>query len=132
MTKLLRWALDAGIVSLAVHVGVWPLLAYYFHQISIVGLIANWTIFPLSSILMILGLLLGTWGVLVPVGVPPVLIWMMHGLMGMTLVAIERMSAWSWAAIPVPKLSWEGCLVYYLLLIGILWKLHDAQKTARP
>src|SRR5205823_6114012 len=58
-SRILRWLAEAGAVSLVVHIGVWPLLVYYFHQMSLIGFLANWTIFPLSGVLMVAGLALG-------------------------------------------------------------------------
>ena len=58
-----RWLKDAALMGLTVHLGIWPLLVFYFHRISLVGFIANWTVFPLSAILMVMGLFVGTWGV---------------------------------------------------------------------
>src|SRR5205823_997001 len=76
--KFLRWAAETGAVSLAVHIGIWPLLIYYFHQISLMGFVANWTFFPLSGTLMIAGLVLGTWGLCAPAAVPAACITGMH------------------------------------------------------
>lgn len=126
--RLARWFVEAGLVSLAVHLGVWPLLVHYFHQLSLVGILANWTIFPLSGVLMVLGLLVGAWGAWAPQAVPGFMIHWMHGLMRVTLRSIQSMSGWSWSAIHVPALGWELWWVYYTLFICILFKVYGAQK----
>jgi competence protein ComEC len=129
--RWLRWVVEAGAMTLAVHAGVWPLLVYYFHQISLIGFIANWTFFPLSVAVMTSGLLLGIWGVFSPNTVPACLIqgisWMLQGTLGL----IRWMSEWSWAAVPISPPSWAVCGMYYGLLICILVGIHRVKKTYR-
>jgi len=43
-------------VSLAAMVGTWPLVAYYFNRMSIVGLLSNLIIIPLAGFVVIVGL----------------------------------------------------------------------------
>jgi len=130
-----RWLAEAGAVSLAVHIGVGPLLVYYFHQLSLAGFVANWTLFPWAGGLMIAGLSLGTWGVCSPGTVPSMLMTAMHMALRGTLRAIETMSGWTWAALPLPAPSKWACGIYYALLIGILWVRRNfyrkhVQKTS--
>ena len=125
----LRWLVEAGAVSIAVHVGVWPLLIYYFHQLSLAGVLANWTLFPFSGLILVLGLLIGSWGVWRPGTVPRWMLQGMHGALRGTLIVIARMSGWKWAALPLAAPPWGVTGMYYLLLICILFKLHHAQKN---
>jgi competence protein ComEC len=129
-SRWLRWVMDAGIVSVAVHLGVWPLLIYYFHQLSLVGFLANWTLFPLSGFIMVMGLLLGIWGIYLPGSMPPCLIQGMHGILKGCLVAIERMSGWTWAAVPLSAPPWPITVVYYSLLICILFNLERHEQKS--
>lgn len=117
----MRWFLQAGGMGLAVHLGIWPLLLGYFHQLSLVGFLANWTLFPFSGVLMIYGLLLGSWGVLAPGQVPEPLINGMRFLLQATLKAIEGLSRWKFAAVVLHAPPWPVCAVYYLTLFGILF-----------
>jgi competence protein ComEC len=126
-----RWWVEACAMSLAVHAGVWPLLVFYFHQISLIGFIANWTLFPLSGALMVCGLILGTWGVWHPSSVPDLFIEALHHVLQGTLRLIAWMSGWEWAALPVPSPSWAVCGIYYALLICILVTIHRVKKSPR-
>jgi len=119
-----RWFLQAGGIGLAVHLGIWPLLLNYFHQLSLVGFLANWTLFPLSGVLMIYGLLVGSWGVLSPGRVPKPLIDGMSFLLQTTLKAIEGLSRWKFAAVVLRAPPWPLCAVYYLSLFGILFLIR--------
>jgi competence protein ComEC len=44
-------------VSLAAMVGTWPLVAYYFNRMSVVGLLSNLIIVPLAGCVVIMGLI---------------------------------------------------------------------------
>jgi competence protein ComEC len=126
--KFVRWMAEAGAVSLAVHVGMWPLLVYYFHQISLAGVVANWTVFPLSGGVMVLGLLVGIWGVCCPQSVPAMMTTGMHHVLQGTLSLISVMSGWRWAALALPAPSWKLCSFYYAVLICILVKVNRNQN----
>ena len=61
--RLSRWIKEAVIMGLTVHLGLWPLLVYYFHRLSLAGFVANWTVFPLSGIIhAVVGSAVGIWG----------------------------------------------------------------------
>jgi len=124
-SALVRWFLEAGAVGAAVHIGVWPLLIYYFHQLSLVGLVANWTLFPFSGFVMVLGLFTGTWGIVSPATVPALLIRATHTALQIIFQAIERLSAWRWAAVVLHAPSLGVCALYYLSLFGILFKIRS-------
>ncbi|MFQ5841642.1 MAG: DNA internalization-related competence protein ComEC/Rec2 [Thermodesulfobacteriota bacterium] len=44
-------------VSLAAMVGTWPLVAYYFNRMSVIGLLSNLIIVPLAGFVVIMGLI---------------------------------------------------------------------------
>jgi competence protein ComEC len=123
-SRWIRFLVQAGVMGLAVHVAIWPLLVLYFKRISIVGLLSNWTILPLADLLMVLGLILGTWGTFWPGTVPALF------LAGVRLAAqgvlrlIEHLSAWRWAVVEIPALPVWACWLYYGVLFGILFVIH--------
>lgn len=125
-----RWWVETLFLGMAVYAGIWPLLVYYFHRISLAGFLANWTVLPLSGILMVLGLVFGSWGVFAPELVPEPAIRLVEYLLGWMLAIIERMAGWSWAVLEVrPPPGWAVWL-YYGGLFGILIlsrrrKIHD-------
>lgn len=115
-----RWFGEAVLMGLCVHLGIWPLLVHYFHRLSLASLVANVTVFPLSALLMILGLIVGTWGVIAPGSVPGWAVRIVRMSVHFMLVLIERMSAWSWAMRSVvPPAGWI-VMLYYTGLFGIL------------
>jgi competence protein ComEC len=127
-------------MGLSVYIGIWPFLVYYFHRLSFAGLLANWTVFPLSGVLMILGLAVGTWGADAPGSVPHFLVSLIHGAVRMTLALIMRMSAWPWAVLAVAPPPWWASVLYYGFLFGILFvirrrktygQIHSSLETGR-
>jgi len=126
-----RWLKEAGIMGLTVHLGIWPLLIYYFHRLSLAGFLANWTVFPLSGVLMVLGLAVGTWGVLAPGAVPAFLVEIIRFSVHVTLELIRRMSAWRWAVCDTLPPPWWICGLYYGFLFGILFVVHRRKIYGR-
>ena len=119
-----RFIQEAALLGVAVHIGIWPILVYYFHRLSFGGFIANWTVFPMSGVLMILGLSIGTWGVFAPTTVPQVLLRVVHIAVHWTLLLIQRMAAWRYVVQQVESPSWTTLGLYYGFLFGILLMVH--------
>lgn len=130
---VLRWFLRAGLFSLAVQLGVGPLLAHYFGKLSLIGFLSNLLIFPLASLILFCGLFLGTLGLLWPVLVPSFLIKGISAVVSLTLWLITTLAESAYAVIPVPRLSWLLAGAYYAVLFGILWvvrkRLNHVPKT---
>ncbi len=128
-----RFVKEAMLMGLAVHIGIWPLLVYYFHRLSIGGVIANWTVFPLSGVLMVLGLSIGTWGVFAPSTVPGFFLQVTHVAVHATLELIEGMAAWRWVVRPMNSPPWYVIGLYYGFLFSILFmirrrKIHEKSR----
>jgi len=120
-SRWMRWLKDAGIMGVTVQLGIWPLLVYYFHRISLVGFVANWTIFPLAALLMVSGLFVGIGGVFAPRMVPGFAVQLIHTAVRMTLSLILRMADFPWAVRPVMPPAWYVAALYYGFLFGILF-----------
>ncbi len=129
--RMIGWLVESALLGLFVYMGIWPLLVAYFHRLSFAGVCANWTLFPLSGILMVLGLVIGTWGVCAPHSVPAILVWLMRQGVEWMLTLIERMAGWSWVVrsldLPPP---WVLGL-YYGGLFGILFLAHRRKKNEK-
>jgi len=55
--KIFFWLKQSASVSLAVYIGVMPIIAYYFHIISPVTILANIFVVPLLSVILFLSIL---------------------------------------------------------------------------
>jgi len=127
---LLRWFLRAGVFSLAVQIGLWPLLAHYFGKLSLIGFLANLVILPLASLILFLGLLLGTLGLIVPEALPFFLIKGIDSILNGTLWLITTLAGFEQAMVPVARPSLGLACAYYIVLFGILWAVRWRAKNA--
>jgi competence protein ComEC len=126
-TRSPRWKRsikEAALIGLAVHIGIWPLLVYYFHRLSFGGFLANWTVFPLSGVLMVLGLTIGTWGVVAPATVPDFALRIVFTAVRMTLALIRGMASWRYVVLSLPAPSLWSIGLYYGFLFGILFLIR--------
>lgn len=102
-------------VALTAQLAALPFLVHYFHQLSLVGLVANLLLVPLLEGAMLLTLaglaLLPLWGA-------GQLCLMVAGwLMAPLLHIIHFAAGWSWATITVGSWPWLCSAIYYLLLV---------------
>ncbi len=57
-SKILNFFINLLIISLAAQLAVLPLMAKYFHKISLVAILSNVVVIPLSGVILVTGLLL--------------------------------------------------------------------------
>ena len=82
---------------------------------------------------MVLGLSIGTWGVLAPTTVPACLIEVVHIAVGVTLSLIQHMAAWRYVVRTLSLPPWYAIELYYGFLFGILFvirrrKIHENHR----
>jgi len=113
----LRRYVSVGIAStVAIWIGLWPVLAWYFHLVSPVSILANLILVPLVSLLVSLGtavLLLGAAVSAVVGGAAPLLAWLLEAIVACVQWLSRIPGAW-W---PVGHPSWALILGYYLVVI---------------
>lgn len=150
--KFLPGWMAAGIsVTLSAQLGVWPIIAYYFNNFSIVALIANLFLVPLAGVIVLMGFALMVGALLGPgigVFVGPVLKFLCFLLMkgnevftaipwafvrvispSLLFMVCYYLTVWflspekpAWMKRPVP---WCGAMAVMLLLVGVLTPLLD-------
>lgn len=133
--RVLRWLRDAVTACVVVHIGIWPILVLYFHQLSLAGVLAPFTIYPLAALCMILGMGLGAVGLWHAAWVPSWALQGLHHLLHLLTAAIWRMGQAPHAALPLLPLKEGAMLLYYLGLFGILFLLyrrHDYAQKISP
>ncbi|MBI4323082.1 MAG: ComEC/Rec2 family competence protein [Candidatus Omnitrophica bacterium] len=113
----LRRYVSVGIAStVAIWIGLWPVLAWYFHLVSPVSILANLILVPLVSLLVGLGtavLLLGAAVSTVVGGAAPLLACLLEAIVACVQGLSRIPGAW-W---PVGHPSWALILGYYLVVI---------------
>lgn len=115
----LNYATTAFATSLAACLGSLPLVAYYFHLVTPVSLLANFIIVPLSSFALMANLgslVFGNWF--------PFLTELFNhagwGFMKAMVICSHWFASWPAAYFQVPTPSILACAIYYLLLFTIL------------
>src|SRR5690606_26902651 len=121
MAKLPRALAGAVAVTAGAQLGVTPLLAYYFQEISLVGFAASLIGAPLTGILVPLGLASGLLFHLWPGGaqlLAAVVGWGLEAL----LAATAAFAGLPWAVVPVPRPTSGAMVVWWVLAaVALRW-----------
>jgi len=132
--KLKLWFCKAFAACVIVHLGVWPVFVFYFHQISLAGFLAPFIVYPLATTAMIAGLFVGFFGVALPQWVPAWVLALIRMLLHLIIGCITRLAHGSYASLHLLPLSEARMILYYLGLFGILfwqyWRQRYAQKIS--
>ena len=114
----------------AVWIGLWPVLAWYFHLISPVSIVANLVLVPLVSLLVGVGTVLLMLGTLAA----PVISWTawpLARLLDATVWCVHRCHAIPWGHWPVGHPSWWLIAGYYGVIILSLLRRQARLTTGR-
>ena len=124
--RLPVFAADSLAVTMGAQVSVLPLLAWYFNAVSISSLLANLIITPVVEWIIVIGLLAGIAGSLLPLAGH--LVFMGAALLLGLVYELSRLTAslpFSQVYVPAPELF--GCTVYYG---GLGWLIAPAGTRA--
>jgi competence protein ComEC len=132
-----RWGLaiwDLLVISLAIQVGLLPLLALYFHRVALAGPLANLPAVALTGVIVPLGfvcLAVGSVSTTLAAPLAAVLGWLVSALMGSVgwFAALSRLSY----RIPGPP-GWviAACVVAFIALGACLWRRAYSAAGSRP
>jgi len=116
-------------VSVFAFAGTWPLVAYYFNQLSLVGFLANAILIPMVGMGVVpLGL-----GAALVSGFSGYLAYPMMNVAGlvadMSIGAIRFFSSFSWAAFKTVTPSILEVVCYYILLITLIWLVKERKSV---
>lgn len=120
-SQLRAWLLTPLAVSAAAQLATTPLLAYHFHRVPLVSLVANLAVVPLTNFLLALGLAMSLLGLFFqPLTAP--LAAAAYVVSWMTLRLVDLFAGWSWATV-----SWsrpdilQVCSYLLLVLLAFGW-----------
>lgn len=114
--------------SLAAQLSVNPLMAYYFHKVSIIAILANLLVVPLAGIILASGFLLifsALFGGIILFLVKQVNLLLLTGLIKM----VNFFASLPKAIINVPQPSWLFFFWYYFTLITV-FKVYPVRKSS--
>ena len=126
-----RWAGPTGVriasvlgeftvLTAAAQVLTLPLTAYYFRQLSVVGLLANLIVLPAQPAVMVLGGLATVAGLISP-ALGQMLAWVVWPFLAYTIQCVQLLARVPFAALPLdsfPLLALLGC---YTVIFGATW-----------
>jgi competence protein ComEC len=126
-TAAVVWPLRAGLrlweivlVSTAIQFGMLPLMAIYFHRVTLVGPLANIPAPLLSGLIVPVGFLAMGAG-LISEALGEVLGQITEILIGAMVASVEWMGEWRWGAYRVPEPSPWLVAVFLALTVGLAW-----------
>ncbi len=121
---------EFSLLTLAAQVTTLPLMAYYFHQISIISLLANLLVLPVQPQVMILGGI-ATMGAMIQPTLGYWLYWLAWPFVTFTIVVIELLAKAPLAAIAIDRFSVAVLMGMYGILFGLTWLL-SREESKRP
>ena len=122
-----KFLLNIFLIALAAQIGALPLVAYYFHAIPVVGVIANVLIVPVVLPIIGLGFLATALGTVVPILALP-LDRTLDLLLAYTIAMTHLLAAPAWAGIPIGEFSPLLVVAAYAFLWGGAWYLSHRQN----
>lgn len=127
LEPVVRSLVELIFLTLAAETALLPLLAFYFHQFSLISFIAS----PLMALLAVPALLIGYPAGILGALAPPIAVPLdriLSGLLGLMIRLIESLSHPLWAAITVPAPPLFLLVLYYAFLWGSAALLHSKHK----
>jgi competence protein ComEC len=113
--RLPGWVRDGVAVSLAAQLGVLPILAYYFNQVSLISLLANLLVVPATAPVLALGLAASalSW---VSGALSHFTLYLSSLFLNYMITATRLLARIPWAAVDVSSPSFLQAGVYYLVV----------------
>lgn len=114
-------------IALAAQIGALPLVAYYFHAIPVIGVVANLIIVPVVLPIIGLGFLATILGTVAPTLALPC-DRILDSLLTYIVTTTHYLAAPDWASIPIGEFSPVWVIAAYTLLWGGAWRLSQRQE----
>lgn len=127
---LLTTASESVTLTLAAQVTTLPLMIFYFHQLSLISLVANALVLPAQPAVMILGGL-AMLGALITTPLGALLSWLAWPFVTFTIAIVELLAQVPGAAIQLDRFSWPALFGMYVLIAGLTW-LAGRKPEGRP
>lgn len=128
--RLVAWANEPLLISLAAQVMVLPLLLHGFGRLSLVAPLANLLVLPVQPLLMAWGTAATVAGLVwTPLGQAlGAVVWL---LLSWTLGVANLLARLPFASLEVPPWGWGLVILYYLSLGGSVWLLRRPPEARR-
>ncbi len=121
---------EFSILTLAAQVTTLPLMMFYFHQVSLISLLANILILPVQPHVMILGGIAAI-GALIAQPLGWLLAWLAWPFVTFTIAMVELLAQVPGATIPIDRFPLIALIAMYGLVFGLTW-LSWRKPDERP
>lgn len=118
------------IITIAAQVTTLPLIAFYFHQVSLISLVANFIVLPAQPAVMVLGGV-ATLGAIVNASLGSLLAWLVWPFITYTIIVVETLAKVPFANIVLSQFPVWLLFACYALLFGLTW-LRSLEAEQRP
>ena len=136
-----RWAGPTGariasalgeftVLTAAAQVLTLPLTAYYFRQLSVVGLLANLIVLPAQPAVMVLGGLATVTAGLISPALGQLLAWVVWPLLAFTIQCVQLLARLPFAALPLDRFPLQWLLGCYAIIFGVTWFARNPVPAA--
>jgi competence protein ComEC len=119
---------DGLSVTLAAVLAVWPLVAYYFGIVSLVGPLATLLALPVLPAVIALGIATGGLG-FIALPLAQAAGWLLWPFLAWLLLVVEGLAALTLSHIEAGAFIAPFIWVYYVVLIAILWLIHKRRPA---
>lgn len=123
-TRLIYPLIDSFTITLGATIATFPLIIYYFHQTSLVGLPANLLVLPAVPGTIIASLFTAVLGLFVPI-LSEIVGWVVWLLFGYIIVIAEGFASLPSASLPIGAISGIWVWTYYGILVTALWLISN-------
>ncbi len=128
--RLIAVAGEFSILTLAAQITTLPLIAFYFHQISLVSLAANLLVLPVQPQVMILGGIAAL-GAMINSTAGALLAWLAWPFVTFTIVMVELLAKVPGAAISIGRFPLVAVFAMYAVIFGLTW-MAGREPDQRP
>lgn len=118
LSRYASWLAGPLAVTLTAQLGVLPIIAWYFNNISFIAFVANIIVLPVIELVIILGLA----GIIIYTMVPFVgkMIFVFSSLLiGLVMMLTELLAAVPYSSVHLPAIGIPGSVGYYLVLAWV-------------
>jgi competence protein ComEC len=116
------------LLTLAAQAFVLPIILINFERLSLISPLANLLVLPIIPLTMLLGFFATTAYFIFP-WLGKILAWLAFLPLKYEVEVIKFLASFKFASLEIKNFSWVGVLIWYLVLLGIIYKHKRSKKN---
>jgi competence protein ComEC len=116
------------LLTLAAQAFVLPIILINFERLSLISPLANLLVLPIIPLTMLLGFFAATFYFVSP-WLGEILAWLAFLPLKYEVEVIKFLASFKFASLEIKNFSWVGVLIWYLILLGIIYKHKMTKKN---